>query len=133
MNTETVLVSPTVAQKYSTVFQSRLEKHRTETFSRHWWRSGYGMRSHPTEKLDYIKILTYYNLYLYLYSYFFISLPSKFLTKPLRVLENKVNKTNKQYRVSHGKMYFFNFQLFRVRYQNIFYKFKPFEGSTICS
>ena len=52
------------------------------------------MRSHPTEKLDYIKILTYYNLYLY--SYFFISLPSKFLTKPLRVLEDKVNKTNKQ-------------------------------------
>ena len=42
-----------------------------------------------------IKILTYYNLYLY--SYFFIfSLPSKFLTKPLRVLEDEVNKTNKQ-------------------------------------
>ena len=52
------------------------------------------MRSHPTEKLDYVKILTYYNLYLY--SYFFISLQSKFLTKPLRVLEDKVNKTNKQ-------------------------------------
>ena len=52
------------------------------------------MRSHPTEKLDYIKILTYCNLYLY--SYFLFSLPSKFLTKPLRVLENEVNKTNKQ-------------------------------------
>ena len=52
------------------------------------------MRSHPTEKLDYIKILTYYNLYLY--SYFLFLLPSKFLTKPLRVLEDKVNKTNKQ-------------------------------------
>ena len=72
MNTENVLVSLTVVQKFSTVFQSRSEKHRTETFSKHWWRSGYGMRSHPTEKLDYIKILTYYNLYLYLYSYFFL-------------------------------------------------------------
>ena len=44
-------------------------------------------------KLDYIKILTYCNLYLY--SYFLFSLPSKFLTKPLRVLENEVNKRNK--------------------------------------
>ena len=98
MNTENVLVSLTVVQKFSTVFQSRPEKHRTETFSRHWSRSGYGMRSHPTEKLDYIKILTYHNLYLYSY-FFYFSLPSKFLTKPLRVLEDEVNKTkqtNKQ-------------------------------------
>ena len=42
-----------------------------------------------------IKILTYYNLYLYSY-FFYFSLPSKFLTKPLRVLEDEVNKTNKQ-------------------------------------
>ena len=31
-----------------------------------------------------------------LFIFFFISLPSKFLTKPLRVLEDEVNKTNKQ-------------------------------------
>ena len=39
-----------------------------------WLSSGYGMRSHPTEKLDYIKILTYYNLYLYSYFLFFITI-----------------------------------------------------------
>ena len=53
------------------------------------------MRSHPTEKLDYIKILTYTIIYIYI---FYFSLPFKFLTKPLRVLEDKVNKTNKQMR-----------------------------------
>ena len=36
MNTENVLVSLTVEQKFSTAFQSRSEKHRTETFSKHW-------------------------------------------------------------------------------------------------
>jgi len=36
MNTENVLVSLTVVQKSSTVFQSKPEKHRTETFSKHW-------------------------------------------------------------------------------------------------
>ena len=99
MNTWTVLVSPTVVQRYSTVFQSRLEKHRTETFSRHWWSSGYGMRSHPTENLTTSKnnqTIVYIFTYIFTYIHIFIFITIEFLTKPLRVLEDKVNKTNKQ-------------------------------------
>ena len=36
MNTENVLVSLTVVLKFSTVFQSRSEKHRTVSFSKNW-------------------------------------------------------------------------------------------------
>ena len=55
--------------KFSTTFQTTSGKHRTETFSKNWWRIGYGMRSHPTDKLLTTSKYLSYNSYLYLYFY----------------------------------------------------------------
>ena len=68
MNTENVLVSLTVVLKFSTVFQSRSEKHRTVSFSKNWWRTGYGMRSHPIDKTIFILLNSYLHLYIYIFS-----------------------------------------------------------------
>ena len=40
--------------------------------------------------------LELYQIYIYIHIHILFSLPSKFLTKPLRVLEDEVNKTNKR-------------------------------------
>ena len=92
-----VLVSLTVEQKYITAFQPTSVKHRTEPHLRNWWRSGYGMKSHPTDKSN-IQIFDYlsYFIYIYIYIYIFLSLPTLSSWLSLNVLENEVNKTNKQ-------------------------------------
>ena len=60
-------------------------------------------------------------VYIIIYIHIFIFITIKFLTKPLRVLEDKVNKTNKQNKqtnISSLSVFFFRWWLWYINYSN---------------